>query len=251
MDEKKEKIIVFKNKDKDGWYEEWDNNRDLLNFPHPFRCLVCANPGSGKTNMVKNIIVKAKPFFKKIYLCHYDPETEEYDDLDCKRLEQLPTSKYEKFNKNTKSLLIIDDYDFQSLSKYEMNDLRSLFKYGSTHKGVSIIVATQDFFNIPPIIRRLASVYFIWKGSADLDSLFKIGRRVGYTKEEFKKLLDMCNNKFDNICIDFTPGSPHKVRFNAYTPIKSDSISFKSIYIKDKNKSKSKKSDSDSEEEEK
>ena len=214
------KILVFKNLDKEGWYEHWYNGRNLLNFPHPFRCIVSANPGSGKTNLIKNVIVRAKPHFKVIYLCHFDPETKEYNDVDVFKLEELPDSRSELFTTKKKSLLIIDDYDFASLDRFQLSNLRSLFKYASTHRGLSIIVATQDFFNLPPIIRRLSDVYFIWKGSADIDSLMQVGRRIGFNKSEFKKLMDMCRDKFDNICVDFTVGSPAPLRFNGYTLIK-------------------------------
>ena len=174
--------------------------------------------------------------FKKIFLCHYDPDTKEYNDVDVLKLEGLPDSRSKLFNTKKKNLLIVDDYDFVSLSKNELANLRSLFKYASTHKGISIIIATQDFFNVPSLIRRLSDVYFIWKGSCDLDSLYQIGRRVGFTKSEFKQLMDMCTSKFDNICIDFTVGSPAPVRFNGYTLIKGVEKNLKSEQNKELNK---------------
>lgn len=239
MSEKfKNKIIVFKNRDKEGWYESWNKKRDLLNFPHPYRCVVSANPGSGKTNMIKNLIVRARPHFKKLYLCHFDLETKEYEDVEVLKLNTLPEAKSILFKPTNKSLLIIDDYDYQSLNKTEHKNLRSLFKYTSTHRGLSIIVATQDFFNLPPIIRRLSSVYFIWKGSADLDSLFTIGRRIGFKKDEFKRLLDMCVSKFDNICIDFTPDTFAPLRLNGYTLIKSANESLKAQMLKEDEQAK-------------
>jgi len=230
----KKQVRIFKNQDKEGWYESWEKDRDLLNFPHPFRCILSANPGSGKTNLIKNIILEAKPHFKVIYLCHYDPDTKEYNDLDFIFLDQIPQGKSNLFNPNVKTLVIIDDYDFNSLTKDQLDNLRSLFKYGSTHRGISIVVATQDFFNLPSIIRRLSNVYFIWKGSCDLDSLYQIGRRVGYTKDEFKNLIGLCHDKFDNICIDFTIDSPAKVRFNCYTPIKSELHELKAELLRKK-----------------
>lgn len=228
------KIFIFKNRDKEGWYESWTNGRNLLNFPHPFRCIVSGNPGSGKTNMIFNIICKSKPKFKKIYLCHFDQNTKEYTDLSTINLPELPDSRSSNFKPKIKSLLIIDDYDFAALSKPQMNNLRSLFKYASTHKGLSIIVATQDFFNLPPIIRRSSNIFFIWKGSSDLDSLFQIGRRLGYTKNDFKVLLDTLRSRFDNLCIDLTVDSPAPVRLNGYTLLKSESRSLKSEFMKQK-----------------
>lgn len=226
------KIYVFKNADKEGWYESWHEGRNWLNFPHPFRCIVAANPGSGKTNMIKNIIVRSKPHFNRIFLCHFDPDTKEYDDLEHIKLDELPDARSKIFSPKHKTLCIIDDYDFASLNKFQMNNLRSLFKYASTHRGVSFMVACQDFFNLPAIIRRLSNVYFLWSGSKDIDQLMTIGRRIGYTKTEFKEIIDMCQNKFDNICIDFTVDSPCKVRFNAYTPVKSAIDSLKAELAK-------------------
>jgi len=220
MKKKDNKLIVFKNKDKEGWYEKWDDKRDLLNFPHPWRAIISANPGSGKTNMIKNIILKTKPFFKKIYLCHFDNETKEYDDLDCLKLDDIPDSRSALFKSKQKNLLIIDDYDFGSLNRFQLSDLRSLFKYGSTHKGLSIVVATQDFFALPSIIRRLSNIYFVWKGSCDIDSLYMIGRRIGFKKAEFAELLDLCKCKFDNICIDLTVDTPAPIRLNGYTLVR-------------------------------
>lgn len=217
----KTKLIVFENKDKKGWYEKWDDRRDLLNFPHPFRCIVSANPGSGKTNMIKNLIIKAKPHFQKIYLCHFDEETKEYDDVDVIKLEGIPDSRAQMFTPKKKSLLIIDDYDFEDLNKQELANLRSLFKYGSTHRGLSIVVASQNFFSIPVIVRRLCNIFFIWKGTCDIDSLTQIGRKIGFKKEDFEELIVLCKSKYDNICIDLTIDSPAAVRFNGYTLIKS------------------------------
>lgn len=231
--ENSNKIVVFKNLDKDGWYEEWTEDRNLLNFPHPYRCIVSANPGSGKTNLIKNILLRAKPYFQTIFLCHFDDETKEYNDVDVFRLDELPDARSNLFTTKKKQLLIIDDYDFASLNKFQLSNLRSLFKYASTHKGLSIIIATQDFFNLPALIRRLSDVYFIWKGSADIDSLMLIGRRIGFSKPEFKKLMDMCVNKFDNICVDFTIGSPAKIRHNGYTLVKSGTESLVTEQIHD------------------
>ena len=64
------KILVIPNKDKLGWHERWDSKRDMLNFPHPYRFCISSVPNSGKTNLIKNILLRANPSFKKIYLYH-------------------------------------------------------------------------------------------------------------------------------------------------------------------------------------
>jgi hypothetical protein len=218
---KKKNIIVFPNKDKDGWIEKWDTNRDWLNFPWPSRILISANPGSGKTNMIKNILLKAKPFFNRIFLCHYDEDTEEYDDIECIKLKDIPDAKGKllKNSKKHKSALIIDDHEFQFMDNKSKKNLDRLLGYTSTHLGLTIIIATQNFFNLPTFVRRMSDVFILWKGSSDFDSLYSVGRKMGLSKEEFKSIMNKCQCKYDNIIIDLTANSPCKVRLNGYTPL--------------------------------
>ena len=55
------KIIPIPCADKDGWSEKWYPNRNLLNFPHSWRGVFCGPPSCGKTNLIKNIILRAQP----------------------------------------------------------------------------------------------------------------------------------------------------------------------------------------------
>ncbi len=56
------KILALPNPDKE-FHEEWYRNRNVLNFPHPFRCVALGPPNVGKTTIVKNILLRAKPQF--------------------------------------------------------------------------------------------------------------------------------------------------------------------------------------------
>lgn len=212
------KILVFPNKDKTK-REKWSPNRDLLNFPSPKRVLISANPDSGKTNLVKNILVRTKPVYKKIFILHYDPETSEYDDIpEAIRLDEMPDPKDEMFD-GTKCCLVIDDHEFKFMNKIQLKKLDRLYGYTSTHRFVDIFCCTQDYFNVPPIIRRSSNVFFIWKGSCDLESLMYIGRKLGYNKKEFFKLFNCCTERYDNLCFDFSKDSPAPIRKNSYEKI--------------------------------
>ena len=62
----KAKVVAFDNSDKKK-AEKWDDkkdkhgNLDLANFPCPFRCLLLGPPNSGKSNLIKNLIIHQKP----------------------------------------------------------------------------------------------------------------------------------------------------------------------------------------------
>ncbi len=214
------KILVFKNVDKNK-HEKWSKNRDWLNFPCPSRIVVSANPNSGKTNLIKNILIRAKPHFKKIILLHYDDESSEYDDIPgAVRISEIPNPKDSKlFNGVDKTCLIIDDYEFKFLSKEKQRYLDRLLGFTSTHRFCTVIISCQDFFNLPPIVRRSSNVFFIWRGTADLDSLYYIGRRLGYNKQEFKGLFKNCTDRYDNLCFDLSLDTPAPIRKNSYEKI--------------------------------
>ena len=79
MKEFKNKIFVIPNEDK-IWHEKVPDN--LCSFPHPFRICFIAPPNSGKSMILKNVLIQCDPPFEKIYLVHNDVETQEYNTID-------------------------------------------------------------------------------------------------------------------------------------------------------------------------
>ena len=223
MSKIKNKIIVFKNKEKSK-YEHWDEERkqDILNFPHPYRCLLCSNePSRGKSNVVLNILLHANKPFKKIYLLHMGGElTREYDSIDYELLNELPDPNDIMFDNDTKKLLIIEDQDFKMFNKNELKKLSRLYGFTSSHRYLSIICSTQDFFSVPVNIRNMQSIYFLWS-TRNIDTITQIARRVGLSKKELFSLIQryLKGNYYNNLCIDMTKGSPAKYRLNGFQKI--------------------------------
>ena len=208
------KILVIPSREK-LWHEKWNKKRDELNFPHPYRLILTSTPNSGKTNLCKNILLRAKPMFEKIYLFHYDPDCEEYEDVDIIKIDEMLEPKDSRLKQNIKSLLIVED---SQLAKEDIQKLDRLFGYASTHKGLSIIFICQNFFKIPPMVRRMANIFAIWKKSSDFDSLYYIGRKFGLNKDEFMSIMNQCKSRYDFILFDMS-GNPDKIRLNGYIPI--------------------------------
>jgi hypothetical protein len=87
------RIIALPNQDK-LWHETWEAGRDPLNFPHPFRGILLGPPGSGKSNAVKNLLLRADPPFTRLMVVHVDPAyTQEYDDVGAELLSEIPDPK--------------------------------------------------------------------------------------------------------------------------------------------------------------
>jgi len=212
------KIIGISNPDK-TFHEEWTKSRDLLNIIHPFRLVALGTPSCGKGNFIKNIILRAKPEFEEIYCIHCDAEyTKEWDDIGAIMLDEIPDPK--SWEGKVKTLVIIDDYELQSLGKVEKHNLDRLFGFVSTHKNISVCLALQDAFSVPPIVRRCSNVWVLWK-VADLDSMSRIARKVSIPVKVFNQIFrDHMNNVHDSLMIDLTSKSPAPLRKNGYDIIK-------------------------------
>ena len=66
----KNKIMCFPNKDK-SFQESWTPGRNLLDIPWSFRAIFCGPPSSGKSTIVKNIILQANPMYDEVLIVHF------------------------------------------------------------------------------------------------------------------------------------------------------------------------------------
>lgn len=217
-----QKLIPFKNLDK-LWHEKWtdkDKKHRPLNYIHPFRLLAHGSPNSGKTTLFKNIILHQVPPFEEVIVCHEDPMTQEYSDIKADIITELPTvNDFQECDK--KRLLIIDDIDIKALNKKDRSLLDRIFGYISTHKNLSVCLGIQDPFQVPMNIRRCTNIYYIWKYTDD-DTNRILARRMGTSFPKFMKYISKLKSRYDNICFDFTDGSPYPIRLNGFEVLKDE-----------------------------
>jgi hypothetical protein len=213
------RIIPIDNPDKE-FHESWTSGRNLLNFPHPFRAVMLGPPNVGKSTVCKNLILRAKPEFEEVYVVHCDPGfTKEYDDLGdcCTVLDTVPHQ--DEFEGEVKTLVILDDLEFKFMDKNQKRNLDRLYGYVSTHKNISCCLCSQDPFNVPPIVRRCANLWVLWK-MTDLDALGTCARRTGMETSAFKNIFsNIMIDQHDSLWIDLTDKTPLKLRKNGYIPI--------------------------------
>ncbi len=217
-------IIPISCVDKEGWYESWDepHDRDELCITHPFRAVLGASCGMGKSTICKNILLRHsvtdKPF-ERLYIVHTDQDSGEYDDVGGIMLTRIPTSK--DLDRKVKQMIILDDLNFSGMNKKEKKNLDRLFGYCSTHMNLSICLCSQNFMNVPVRIRQYSNLYIIAK-NRDLLNNTVIARRVGMTSEQFMFLLNKyCNGMYQTLWIDMTDGSPYPLRHNGYNIIEN------------------------------
>ena len=204
--------------DKEGWSEQWTSSRNILNIPHPFRLVAIGPPSSGKSTAIKNIIVRAKPKFREIIVCHLDPEgSQEWVDCDAKMISELPEPT--SFDRKKKRLLILEDLNLKEMGKENKARLNRLMGYTSSHCNLSIAITCQNAFDLSPSIRRMANLYVIFK-QIDISSLVTLASRLGLKKEHMLLIMSrLLPNCHDSLWIDVSRGSPAPYRINGFNPV--------------------------------
>ena len=197
-------------------------NYDLHNFNIPFRGLVVAPSGSGKSNFVTNLIslfCKGKGTFDNIYIfCKSTDEAlyrylndkskgmvEVYEDL-----EKLP--KLNELNACKQTLIIFDDF---------VTDLKKLpiiseYFIRGRKRGASVMFLSQSYYNTPKIIRQNINYCIILKlgGSRDVNSLLR-EVSIGLTKEQLLEMYNIATKKkFDVLIINLKKSGNQRYRHN-------------------------------------
>lgn len=220
-------IVPMPNPDKKK-HESYKKSHNPIRFCKPFRCCILGKVNSGKSLIAKHILMahqEKNPKFEEVHIIHgcSDTHSSEYDDVE-------PTSyrsdipSYEEYDPKPHKLLIFDDVDFTIMSGQELRNLSELFRFGSTHCNISILLMHQSWFRIPKIVKDCSNVFVIFRPH-DNDELATIGRRVGLKKEKiFQIFRDLLPNWRDSLLINLIPNAPYKYGKNLFQPIDEESI---------------------------
>lgn len=223
------KILVLKNVDKSD-HERWDDahKKNIANFPAPMRCVVVGPNNMGKTNLVKNLLLNARPLYDNVFLIHpdvdYSKEWEDIEPTDC--MTSIPPISYfsdviDKDDKK-KNVCVIDDVEFSAQNRQELKNLGLLMRYLSTHRNMSIIFSHQSWFDIPTIVRKMSNVFIIYKPRAT-NELSMIENRCGAPSGLFEHIFENYATGYrDNICYDLTENTPAKIRVNLFDVLEMD-----------------------------
>ncbi len=213
-----QEILVLGNRDK-GYHEEWYQGRDLLDIPHPFRMVLASKPNGGKTTIIKNVILRVaqgRDPFERIIVVHCDEEeTEEYVDLDCIMLSNIPAIK--DLQSEKKTLIILEDLNYLSMGRDEKGCLERLFGYASTHKNISCMLTAQDPFRIMATVRRCSNIFVIWHNH-DMMMIKTLAQRLtNISSDQLCALFEeKCKTNHDSLWIDLTDMTPAPFRKNGY-----------------------------------
>lgn len=162
-------------------YHNPNYEKHLLNIP--FRMLVVGSSGSGKSNVVVNIIQKFNDTFGNIKICCKDKNEPLYrmltDKLDASTFQiyegykNIPSlNDTDQFDPTLQHLIIFDDL---CLEKNQSIIEDYLIRGRKIAKGVSIIYLTQSYFKCPRVVRMNVNYIILKKvgSTKDLTSILK------------------------------------------------------------------------------
>lgn len=234
-----ERIIPKKQGDKENWKDSWSDTgdyeeRSLLNFLKGSKIGVIARAGGGKSSLIANMILRAHPSFKKLVIIHPDHEiTQDYDEFFNDEPDDesvvlrgdIPTvAEWNEYVKEVEEkdgspgpiACILDDIEYDTMSKPQRKSLDHLMRYISSHKNVTVYVTAQYFHILPLIIRRNLNVLFL-APCIDKAEESIVAKKVGLKATTLKRMFEIeCREFFDNICIDLSEKTPAKYRKNGF-----------------------------------
>lgn len=150
---------------------------------HPFRWYVVGGSGSGKSNMVVNLLTSKdmyKDYFDSVIIIsptalHLDPTYKELrlkksnffppEEEVLERIMEIQEEKVEDFGKSgaPKILIVLDD--FISYKRFANSSILLKFAVMSRHWNISMIVISQAYHRVPKSIRLQMSAVSYFKGS--------------------------------------------------------------------------------------
>jgi len=197
-------------------------NYDLHHFETPFRSLVVAPSGSGKSNFITNLIslfCKAKGTFDSIFIFCKSRDEPLYQFLSDKSkglievhedLLKLPALN--ELNPSQQTLLIFDDF-ITDIKKFPI--ISEYFIRGRK-RGCSLMFLSQSYYGTPKIIRQNINYCVILKlgGSRDVNSILR-ECSIGITKEQLLSMYkEATKQKFDVFIINLEKSGNERYRHN-------------------------------------
>ena len=188
---------------------------EKMPFKHPFRACLVGASGSGKSNVLLNLISKLNGTFNKILIFTQDKNEQLYNFLESK-IDKPFLEIYEgidAFNnyeiqkeldeKNMQTLIIFDDMCIETKKKQQK--IQELFIRGRKMcgQGLSICYLSQSFVDTPILIRKQATHFILKKvnGGMDLRRILK-DCSIEANGKQLESMYNYCVSSADNI-IDF------------------------------------------------
>ena len=186
----------------------------------PFRAVICAASGGGKTNLALEILHRMKGTFNLVVLCCKDPTEPLYaflqtklgkDNLHVYADGQVPSCK-EYEDEEGQSLIIFDDLVIEP----KQNQIKEWFIRGRKcgKGGFSMMYLTQSFFGVPKVVRLQCNLLILKKLTDVRDlKLILSTFSLGMSFDELLTLYKYCTQtQNDFLLVDIDKGEEERYR---------------------------------------
>ena len=216
------------------------HNKNWRYIPdHPYRILIIGDSGSGKTNLLLNLI-ENQPGIDKIYLNVKDPYESKYQYLISKRecvginhfndpraFIDYSNDMYDVYknigdynpDKENKILIVFDDMIVDMDHTKKLNSIVTELFIRGRKLNISLVFITQSFFKVPKDVRVNASHVFI----AKIPNKREIQQIANHSP-------DISTKDFININIKFT-SEPYSFLVNDTTLASSNPLKFRKNFL--------------------
>ena len=232
-------------------FDEYTNENKKehnLNWPyipdHPYRILIIAGSGTGKTNALLNLINNQQDI-DKIYLYAKDPYEDKYQYLINKRkrvgINHLNDPKafieysndihkvyknIDNYNpdKENKILIVFDDMIADMINNKKLNSVVTELFIRDRKLNISLIFITQAYFKAPKDVRNNSTQLFIMKMSNKrVLQQIAINHSSDINTKDFIEIYRKCTDKpYSFLVIDTTLPSNNLLRFRKNLNITND-----------------------------
>jgi ABC-type dipeptide/oligopeptide/nickel transport system ATPase component len=212
-------------------YHNPSYNKKTMPLKHPMRAVIVGASGSGKSNVLLNLIKKMDSTFNSIKIFTQDkneplylylesviekPFLEIYEGIDA--FNNFDMSKMDV----GQHLIIFDDFVVEPLKKQQKICEMYIRSRKMCESGISVMYLTQSFYQTPIIIRRQATVLMLKKinGQRELKAILK-DCALDTTGNQLESMYDYCVASADDIqnllLIDKTAPESERFRKNLKT----------------------------------
>ena len=220
-------------------YVNEDKTKHNKNWPyildHPYKILIIGGSGSGKTNLLLNLI-ENQPGIDKIYLYAKDPYESKYQYLinkreavginhfkDPKAFIEYSNDMHDVYkniddynpDKENKILIVFDDMITDMIHNKKINSVVTELFIRGRKLNISLVFITQSYFKVPKDFRLNTSHFFVAKipNKKVLQQIAK-NHSSDISTKDFANLYRKCTNEpYSFLVIDTMLASNNLLRF--------------------------------------